>query len=498
VTPAPLSPLSPLTLPLTATRLAVRYFVPLALWYTLGELIKWALSWASYELGLRNSVTPILFLGLTVAVGLTVTVLMLHSVRESLPAVRARSFDESLAPWRGRDRESLLDAVSRSLFPFVIIYFAWGLIRDDALKFARAASGRGLAEGGLEGSSQGLGQTFALDRRMGLAIALALAFFVLKTVTERLLLSRYPRTAGIAVAVFEINWALIAIITFLRAVDGVTSWITGRAIWNGTIGQIPNIPVVGDAFTWLTDDLWPMFTYGVLLALVWLIVAGLVLGAHLTDEDPLLARSRRLGKAFAWMRKLWVVPANLLEELTQEFLREKWVPAVNGVRLVRHAGVVTFGVICVLYAGVSVLDDLGRRAIYVLVGAETLAWWAPRAVVVGFVVGLVVEILRICLLAAAFDLMVARVAAKVRSAAAGPPPGQPSGGPPPGQPSGGPPPGWVPGPAPGPPPGFPAGPPPWAPVPAPAMPPGPSGPPGPPMSGPMPPMPGPGPSGPPG
>lgn len=497
--------------------LAVRFFVPLALWYTVGQLVVWGLSWASFRLGLKNDVTPLLFLGAIVIVKLIVTVAMLHSVREGLPAVRARRLDDDFAPWRGEESESLLGAVSRSLFPFLIFYLAWGVLAEDARAFSSSNASRGLAEGGLEGGVQGLGQAIAVEEHVPLAIGLAVAFFVLKTVTERWLLPRYPRIMGILIAVFEIYWALFALFTITRGLRAIASWITSRTAWEGSVGRIPDIPVMGDALSWVFDDLVSMFNDGVVLALIWLIIAGVVLGAHLNDEENLLRRSERLRAAFARMRGLRAVPAEAMEQVTQTLLREKWVPAVNGIRLIRYAGIPAFAVFSVFYAAVSVLDELGRRGVHVLLGAESPAWWGPRLTIVGFAVGLVVEMLRICLLAAAFDLVVARAADRLRRAAAAPPQGSPwrwspagspgavpayagapSAGapytlPPPlhAQPYGASPappgaPGWPQGPLPGPPPGPPAGPP-YPGPPSPGWPPAGSMPPAPPPASPAPP-----------
>jgi hypothetical protein len=397
------SRLSPLFLPWTTLTLAARFALPLALWYTLGELLRYGLLYGGYRLAVSElpgaTAVPVATLSLLVMVHLIVAVAMMHSVRHGLPGIRRREDGSGLAPWAVlNEDESVLDAIGRALLPFMIFYLAWGMVRDDARAFATAAESRGFAEGGgFEGQTRGLGMLSVLERHVYVAILLTVVFFILKFLCERLLLPRLPRGGGILLAYCEVNWALFGLFTIDNIRGKAGDWVTDREAW----GWLRTL--VGHAV-----DQWPTFKLAVLGSLVWLVIAGVILGVDTEDEEAALGGSRA-GRGLARISGIRK-ERTPLEVLTRE-LREKWLPTWFGLRLVRRAGLLTFGVFCVLFIGLDVLKELTQREIYVVVGAHEVAWWATRVSPVDFGVGLVFEALRICLLAAAFDLVVARVSA---------------------------------------------------------------------------------------
>jgi hypothetical protein len=407
---SPLSPLSPLTLPWATLKLVARFGLPLALWYTLGELLRFLLIYGGYRLGLTRigaPVAPILTLSLLVMVTLSVSVAMMHSVREGLAAVQEREDDGDLAPWAVGNDESMMDALSRALLPFMIFYLAWGWVTEDARAFASAAASRGLVDGGIEGQSRGMGLLITLNRHLYIAIALTVAFFVLKYVCERYVAAKAPRTGSLLTAFCEVNWALFGLFTIDQLRNKAGGWITDRQAW-GWLRQVAGHGI----------DLWPEFKFAVLGSLVWLVIAGVILGVDAEDEEAALGRGRaaqRLVRVSGIDRR-----HTPLEVMTRE-LREKWLPTWFGMRLVRRAGFLTFALFCVLFMGLDVAKDLTLREVYVLLGPHPIGWWLPRLTVSGLLVGMVFEALRICLLAAAFNLVVARVSA--RNAAREPEPG---------------------------------------------------------------------------
>jgi hypothetical protein len=393
--------LSPLTLPWATLKLVARFAVPLALWYTLGELLRFLLMYGGYRLGVLKYgelVAPIMTLSLLVMVNLAVAVAMMHSVREGLTAIQEREDDGDLAPWAVGNEESMLDALGRALLPFMIFYLAWGWVTEDARDFASTSESRGLVEGGFEGQIKGLGMLTTLTKHLYVAIALTVVFFILKFLCERFVLERAPRAGGILTAFCEVNWALFGLFSVETARGKAAGWITGREAW----GWLRNVAGHG-------IDLWPEFKFAVLGSLVWLVIAGVILGVDAEDEEAALGRgraARRLVRVSGIDRQ-----RTPLEVLTRE-LREKWLPTWFGMRLVRRSGVLVFAVFCVLLTGLDDAKDLSLREAYVLLGPHPIGWWAPRLTVVQFLIGMVFQALRICLLAAAFNMVVARVSAR--------------------------------------------------------------------------------------
>jgi hypothetical protein len=405
------SPLSPLTLPWTTLRLLGRFAVPLALWYTVGQALRYLLFLGGYYFGLHNPVIPIIVVSMAVMVSLAITVTMLHSVRDGLPAVQEHDLDEHLAPWAADDEESILDALTRALLPFMIFYLAWGWFTNDVKSFEQSAAGRGVAQGGIGGQLDGMKIIIALKDHIYLAVIFTAFFFVLKFIAERLLEHRWPRFGSISVAFCEVNWTLFGVFTVDQARQAVTGWITGRVVW-GELGHL-----TGPVFGWF-NTLWPLLKDAVLGALVWLVIAGVVLGVD-SEEEAALGKSK-VGRRVATASGI-DKPHTPREVLTRE-LRDKWLPTVYGFRMVFRAGMLPFAVFSALLAGLEALAPLTERGLYYLLGAHDIGWWMPRVHVVGFAVDLVHQALRVCLMAAAFNLVLARVSARSAAGGAAPSP----------------------------------------------------------------------------
>lgn len=419
---------SPLVLPWATLVLAGRFVLPLALWFTVGELLRLGVLEGGYRLGqmkgLPATIAPMLTVSLMVMITLGITVAMVHCVREGLSVVHAREADGDLAPWAVGNEEPWSGAMSRAVLPFVIFYLAWGMQSEDAREFADLAQSRGYAEGGLEGNVQGLGMLLELDRHLPLAIGLTVAFLAGKLLAEWLLRNRLPTSGGAVLAFFEVNFALFGIFTIDEVRKATGDWITDREAWQAFAEAAG--PIL---------ELWPAFKHAVLGGLLWLVIAGVILGLDAGDERAVLGRGRTARRL---VREAGIERHNSPREILTRGIRDLVVPAWYGLRLVRRSGLVPFAAFCSLFMALHVVEDLATRQAFVLIGAHPLEWWLPRQGLIGFGTGLVFEILRICLLAATFNLVMARV--NVRNAAKAP--ALSAGGSPAPGPQGPPPPSW--------------------------------------------------------
>lgn len=378
-------------------KLATRFFVPLVLWFTVGQLLRYGIFYGAYRF-IGNGVVPIIALSLGVLTQLAVTVAMLHSVRDGLDAIRHGEMDDQLAPWAARDEESIFDAMGRALFPFLIFYIAWGWFANDARDLTGFAEGRDFAEsGGSIFAQEGHAILDGLSHHMYAAGIATAVFFAVKAATEWWLVPRLARVGPLLLSAFELNWTLFGIFTVDYYRGNAADWLTDRAVWAD----------IGALFGW-AGALWPSFKFAVLGALVWLVIAGVVLGVD-SDETAAVGRGR-LGRRLAAVSGIHK-QRSPREVLSRE-LREKWFPAVHGFRMVRRAGWLPFGVFCVLFTGLDMGREYLRRGIYYLLGPHDVPWWMVRLPAVNFTVDLIHDVLRICLLAAAFNLLVARVSAR--------------------------------------------------------------------------------------
>lgn len=414
-----LSRRSPLILPPATLMLAGRFVLPLALWFTLGELLRYGVMYAGYRLGSMEgtaaAVAPIATIGLLVVITLAVTVLMVHSVREGLDVVQARESGGELTPWAVGNEESVVGAMGRAALPFVIFYLAWGRQAEDAREFAGMAASRGFTEGGLQGQLDAVQMLLSLEKHVGLAIGLTAGLFVMKVAAEWRLEERLPRAVGALVAFLEVQFALFGIFTVDHLRREAGDWLAARQAWEWATGAAG--PVIG---------LWDPFKDAVLGALIMLVIAGVILGLDAGDERVVLGRSRaarRLAEAGGLGR------VNSAREILTRGFREMWLPAWFGLRLVRRSGMMPFATFCLLFTGLDVAEEGSRRLVYEAIGPHEVTWWIQALPFVGYGTALVFEILRVCLLAAAFNLVMARVTARTAAKAVVPPASGPSAGP---------------------------------------------------------------------
>ncbi|HEY9524116.1 MAG TPA: hypothetical protein VIR33_12815 [Thermopolyspora sp.] len=362
---------SPLLLPVRTLYLAGRFLVPLVLWFTVGRLLTLLLLTYGADLSLKWPYFSWAGISLLVMVSLGVTVAMVHSVRTGLS-------------WAYPD-EPLLDALGRAILPFMIIYMAWSFFTDDAKTWANAAFDRAQAQG-LDFGTQALDAINALSDNLPVALVITAGFWALRVICERWAGTRLPRTGSVLTAFFEINFTLFGLFSVGEIVGRCTGWFTSRRMWSGVAG------LAGDAVPDRLAGVLPAVKDAVLGPLIWLTMAGVVLGFAMDREHPWLSRLDR----------------TLAGRLVTQGARDKWVPMVNGLRLIRLGGALTFAVFTVLIVLVDHLHDWGYRWTVEILGPHPYSYWEYARVPLGFSFDLLRQVLRICLLAATFDLVLLR------------------------------------------------------------------------------------------
>jgi hypothetical protein len=392
---------SPLLLPVRTLYLAGRYVVPLVLWFTVGRLLSFLLVTYGADLTLKWPYVTWGGVSLLVMVSLGVTVAMLHSVRDGLPGLRDRDLAARHGlPLAADAGESLLDALGRAIVPFMIIYMSWSFFTDDVKTWANAAFDRAQAQGRDFGTAA-LDAINALSDDLPVALAITVGFWLLRVACERWVVARLPRAGNLLTAFAEIGFALFGLYSISEILGRGTGWLTTRRIWAGVSGAI------GDLMPAWAGDVLPAFTDAVLQPLIWLAMAGVVLGVAMEREDP---GEGRLARSVIGLLAATPGPVRRLAGAATQGTRDKWVPMVNGLRLIRRAGPLTFAVFAVLLVLIDQLHDRGYRRAVELLGPHPYAYWEQARVFLGFGFDLLRQVLRVCLLAATFDLVVRRIA----------------------------------------------------------------------------------------
>ncbi|GAB3987990.1 hypothetical protein GCM10029978_109000 [Actinoallomurus acanthiterrae] len=197
-------------LPVTSVRMAGRHVVSLAAWFSAGYLARYLLTWAGVMVGhgqyeqWRRMAATLVFTAL-VTVTLATVIGMLWTIRRP-------------------DDESFVDAIGRALFPFVVIYTAWGMYTDDVRLFSRVD-----VEHNLHSATHGAvaGQALFISDVWISLLAAAVAWS-LRLLLER---RREDRWACPVLAYTETAFNLFAVSSVFLLAGKAADWVTSRRFW---------------------------------------------------------------------------------------------------------------------------------------------------------------------------------------------------------------------------------------------------------------------------
>lgn len=370
-------PSATVLLPVAALRLAARFFVPLALWFSAGSIVRFLLIRAISRLGhgghpgVRRAVV-LLPLSVLVLVTLVVAIGMMFTLGRGLAVIQD-------------PEEPYTAAIGRTLFPFVLVYLGWNLYTTDLREVLRADAQR-LADAGDAMNAGNL-----LDLPIVLGLVVALAAWGLRVLCERRYEERRGHLLGVLTSFLEVNFALYALYSIMQIVLVAKDWLAGRVFWRAVTGAVdlPSLGPVKDALV---------------LPLVWLSIAAIVYGLEMHERAAVEGTVlERLPDRLAGRRRR-------LAELASRSLREKYVPVVHAVRLVYRAGAPAFAWFCLCYVAAGAVLDRVQRGVVALIGPDhTVRFWNLALVPVEFGHRMAQEIIRLALLAAMFDLVLRRV-----------------------------------------------------------------------------------------
>ncbi|MFC7383942.1 hypothetical protein [Sphaerisporangium rhizosphaerae] len=411
--------LSPVRLPYDTFRLAGRLFLPLAFYYTLGRLVHQGVLLAAVRVAEPTGWRAYLAFGvlsLGVLVTLTAYIAMLNIAGRALGArpVQARTADE-------RERD-LVDAIAHTLLPFLIFYSAWGLFTDDLSAFQRL-----LNELHPTIDLSYIGLLNDLFNVNVLIMVITAVIFAVKVAFERLYGATGRRVFGVANSTFECMWMYFGIISLGNWTGDGVDWLTGRVVWadfTGLFQRVPLLQTLRQLGEYAAPYL-PEFKDGLVQPLVWLAMAAVVYSSSITEEAKVIEGTRvepHVSRLWQWLP----TPVQAVAEFFSRGVRDKYVPLVNGFRFVLSGGVLFYLTFCLIYVALEALAAVGFIGITRLAGAHEKLWWLMWEGAFIFPVALLHEVLRICLLAVAFDLVLRRASARsaVRTgpAPASPPP----------------------------------------------------------------------------
>lgn len=357
---------------------------------------------------------------------LVAIVLILRLVGRELGIWTMMPADESVAD----DRDSSLTRMlAVTLLPFLGLYAAFGQVNQAAGRLYTEQLFRNSVFG--PDSVLEVVRNVATDHPWRLLLILLLVYSV-----RRALDVAHERTDirafGLAVALLESFFILVFLFGGFVLVNRVKSWLDDRAFnaWFDVIARgfsslLSLIHIDLPAFVsrtvgYLTTEVWPVLWPVISQPIIWLAVTSLVFGSQVLSlaelwrkGQPIASRvpgasvfARRVDKLA--VRRIAPPPRGVSRaaaEVKEAFLGDlddKYLPTLHSIRLVLRAGAVFLGSYVLLYTAIIVIENAVLRLVHVLSGGRPVDFWVVYDPLIDLLQMVPWELLRICLLAAAF------------------------------------------------------------------------------------------------
>ncbi|GAA4919141.1 hypothetical protein [Streptomonospora salina] len=403
-------------LPLYSLDLARRYWAPLLCVYVIGTFLHDMMMRGVVRLSAIDQNLALIGMTLVVLAQLTVTIVMFHLLRPGLPAVDREMAAPSARSGGAAERERRwVDAVAMAILPFLIFYNAWGRFAEEFRQYnVQLINQRGL---------DGFVETTEINA-LGIPLGIALASFLLRMLCERLYRRTDSKPLGVFTALFEANWMFFGLFSIVQVFGNIRAWFTDRqafyVVENGiresmrSLGSTLSLPVeqaytaalaaVGQVLEHLRDGLFE--------PLLWLTIAAVVFGAEMGRYQSLFRKGSRAAKIEGALTSDGNPFMREIGRIFQRDAQDRWMPFVNALRFVLRAGPVFYLGFCLYYVLLDAAFGWLERGVFVAVGPhDFLSWWWPWLTPIGFAVDALHELLRVCLLAAAFEITLRSVGA---------------------------------------------------------------------------------------
>ncbi|GAB6898198.1 hypothetical protein [Kineosporia succinea] len=359
--------------------------------------------WASVRISDLNNTAGIFTLVLAPLATVTGIVLMLYTLRRSLPAISdAAAVVAPLDPVRHRERR-LLDVLASVLVPFLAVYAAYGFLEEDTDRYLNALLGEEFAQNdyfsGLAGVSNNLDR-FEIGGpwvEIGVVAGAIVLRFVLAKLEGR------RRWVGLAFvgAYVEALWLVAVTVRLTSYQDAAWAWAESRrgvemfvGGWEAMLRQLGPVAGAVDAAGAWTLDLISSVDSLVVVPVAWLTVGAVVYGHQLVPPpNPPEPRILR------------VVPGPVRRAGTEMLgeVAERFTGLFGGLRQLAVAGLGPMIVFGLAFLASQRLEDGLRELARLLLGPRPATVWlgfAPHIDIVTRAIGLSVTM---CLLAAAIE-----------------------------------------------------------------------------------------------
>lgn len=401
-----------------AGRLFWRCWPQLLLITSVGAVARELLIEAAVETGLRNALLGMSVLSLVVLAKLVVIVMMFMVLRPHLPAVTAlaRKPGADAQPAQEK-REGTLTLVAATLLPFFAYYAAWGFLGDTVREYSRMALARVPF-----GESANFLNLLTSDWLIGSIAACWILRFLFKNIHKRQSATIWPYL----IVACDATWVFIGLYALGTWQDELLRWIGSGALFDslpqfdGLQVQLVTPAYAAEQFVpielrgrSLLDSLRSLFFYA-LLPLVWLVMTAIIYGYDVATKRP---SSDVAGTPARWRKWLGDFVGHWISGY-----RSRYMPVLRCVGMALRAGLPTLVALIIGYRLIGWLGAWAWVGITRHIGSHDLTDWQlifePLVLLIGSPSdlngGILLDPLRICLLAAVFERAVAATPANER------------------------------------------------------------------------------------
>lgn len=383
-----------------------RFWPQLLLIGSVGYVVHDLLLMAAVRLGHHNALGGMLVLSLVVLTKLLVIVLMFVVLHPGMPAVSAlresARAPEEKGPIR---RDRVFSLAAATVLPFFAYYAAWGFLGDTVREYSR-----------LVFDEMRYGNTFNafdLTHSSGFAISIAVCW-IIRWFAKRMNARGGSPYWRLLVVAADASWIFIGLYAIGVWKADFIKWIGSEALLQKLGAILPTLAApayAADRF--VPAELKPVDFYEqvqalffyTLLPLIWLVMAAIINGYEVAPAKAAVPADDRIHRK--WLR-----------DFVKHFIggyRSRYQPVWTCLRLTLSAGLPTLLTFVVAYRSINWLGGWLWLAATRWIGAHDLESWRVIADVLDVFIGspsdldggILLDAVRICLLAAVLEYAVA-------------------------------------------------------------------------------------------
>jgi hypothetical protein len=405
-----------------AGRLLWRHWPALLAWYLAAILARYLVIEVAGWVGAHSAVAGSLLLPLAILARLVALVAMFLVLRDGM---RELAVIAPAPPTGCERRRAFLNALMAGILPFFAFYAAWGYLREDAaaysnrvLEVSTELDFTAIVDG-TQTAGDGLAGEITLTPLTGIVVVVAFALrFAWKRYRERL-----PRWTGVLATYLEALWVYFAVSVIGIGLGYVTSWVGSRQamVWLNDFRA--TITESFAALAWLWEGVeWFLGEAGgiILLPVAWLTIAGVLYGQAVAPRPVAIENAG--GALVTRVRTRYrSLPARLRSRLYDVWsdLVARFTPIGRALVLMWRAGPVLIGGFVLLYTVLLAVQGFAEWGLTRVIGPHDIdAFWLVADQAIFLIVPVLIEPVRVVLVASGYDAVIGRLVSRQGSTTA--------------------------------------------------------------------------------